>query len=56
MALAIEGKRMRMVSDTKSKPLADLTDEETFETVFKRYYPLVSPACLSLYRAPRGGG
>ena len=32
---------MRMVSDTKSKPLADLTDEETFETVFKRYYPLV---------------
>src|SRR6516162_5358594 len=32
---------MRLVSDTKSKPLADLTDEETFETVFKRYYPLV---------------
>lgn len=30
-----------MVSDTKSKPLVDLTDEETFETVFKRYYPLV---------------
>jgi RNA polymerase sigma factor (sigma-70 family) len=32
---------MRMVSDTKSKPLVDPTDEETFETVFKRYYPLV---------------
>src|SRR5215469_9097881 len=32
---------MRLVSDTKSKPLVDLTDEETFETVFKRYYPLV---------------
>jgi RNA polymerase sigma-70 factor (ECF subfamily) len=30
-----------MVSDTKSKPLVDPTDEETFETVFKRYYPLV---------------
>lgn len=32
---------MRMVSDTKSKPCVDPTDEETFETVFKRYYPLV---------------
>jgi RNA polymerase sigma factor (sigma-70 family) len=32
---------MRMVSDTKSKSLTDITDEETFETVFKRYYPLV---------------
>jgi RNA polymerase sigma factor (sigma-70 family) len=32
---------MRMVSDTKNKPLVDATDEETFETVFRRYYPLV---------------
>jgi RNA polymerase sigma-70 factor (ECF subfamily) len=32
---------MRMVSDTKSKSLVDTTDEETFETVFRRYYPLV---------------
>jgi RNA polymerase sigma-70 factor (ECF subfamily) len=32
---------MRLVSDTKSKPLTDSTDEETFETIFKRYYPLV---------------
>jgi RNA polymerase sigma factor (sigma-70 family) len=32
---------MRMVSDTKSKPLVDATDEETFEAVFRRYYPLV---------------
>ncbi|PWT73014.1 MAG: RNA polymerase subunit sigma-24 [Chloroflexi bacterium] len=32
---------MRMVSDTKSKPLVEATDEETFETVFRRYYPLV---------------
>ena len=30
-----------MLSDTKSKPLVDPTDEETFETVFTRYYPLV---------------
>ena len=30
-----------MVSDTKSKPCVDPTDEEAFETVFKRYYPLV---------------
>jgi len=30
-----------MLSDTKSKPLVDQTDEETFETVFTRYYPLV---------------
>jgi RNA polymerase sigma factor (sigma-70 family) len=34
-------KGMRMVSDTKSKPLVGSTGEETFETVFKRYYPLV---------------
>jgi RNA polymerase sigma factor (sigma-70 family) len=34
-------KGMRMVSDTKSKPLVESTGEETFETVFKRYYPLV---------------
>jgi RNA polymerase sigma factor (sigma-70 family) len=33
--------KVRMVSDTKSKPLVDATDEETFETVFRRYYPLV---------------
>jgi RNA polymerase sigma factor (sigma-70 family) len=32
---------MRMLSDTKSKPLVDPTGEETFETVFTRYYPLV---------------
>jgi RNA polymerase sigma factor (sigma-70 family) len=32
---------MRMVSDTKSKPLVDVTDEETFEAVFRRFYPLV---------------
>jgi RNA polymerase sigma factor (sigma-70 family) len=32
---------MRMVSDTKTTPLVDATDEETFETVFRRYYPLV---------------
>lgn len=30
-----------MLSDTKSKPLVDPTGEETFETVFTRYYPLV---------------
>lgn len=30
-----------MLSDTKSKPLVDPTDVETFETVFTRYYPLV---------------
>ena len=30
-----------MVSDTKSQSLEGPTDEETFETVFKRYYPLV---------------
>jgi RNA polymerase sigma factor (sigma-70 family) len=32
---------MRMLSDTKNKPLVNPTDEETFETVFTRYYPLV---------------
>jgi RNA polymerase sigma factor (sigma-70 family) len=32
---------MRMVSETKSKPLVDATDEETFEAVFRRFYPLV---------------
>jgi RNA polymerase sigma factor (sigma-70 family) len=30
-----------MLSDTKSKPLVEATGEETFETVFTRYYPLV---------------
>jgi|SRR6185312_602599 len=32
---------MRMLSDTKNKLLVNPTDEETFETVFTRYYPLV---------------
>jgi RNA polymerase sigma-70 factor (ECF subfamily) len=32
---------MRMLSDIKSKPLVDPIDEETFETIFTRYYPLV---------------
>jgi RNA polymerase sigma-70 factor (ECF subfamily) len=32
---------MRMVSDTKTKPLVEETGEETFEAVFRRYYPLV---------------
>ncbi len=32
---------MRMVSETKSEPLVDSSDEEEFETVFQRYYPLV---------------
>ncbi len=30
-----------MLSDTKSKSLVDPTGEETFETIFTRYYPLV---------------
>jgi RNA polymerase sigma factor (sigma-70 family) len=32
---------MRMLSDTKDKSLVNATDEETFEAVFTRYYPLV---------------
>jgi RNA polymerase sigma-70 factor (ECF subfamily) len=32
---------MRMLSDTKNKSLVNSTDEETFETVFTRYYTLV---------------
>ena len=32
---------MGMSSDTRKKPLVTATGEETFETVFTRYYPLV---------------
>ena len=32
---------MGMSSDTRKKPLITATGEETFETVFTRYYPLV---------------
>ena len=32
---------MGMSSDTRNKPLVNSTDEETFEAIFTRYYPLV---------------
>src|SRR5712692_8165708 len=32
---------MGMSSDTRNKPLVNATDEESFEAVFTRYYPLV---------------
>jgi RNA polymerase sigma factor (sigma-70 family) len=32
---------MGMSSDTRNKPLVNSTDEEAFEAVFTRYYPLV---------------